>query len=152
MFPLAKALQPRSEARGLDATRIGIAVVERHGEYLVGFRTAGQVLAGHAEFPGGKCEAGEESNDCTVRECREETGLVVRAVEKLEQTLFEYDHGRVELNFWLCHPIDEKATPTGNFRWIRVSELRDLPFPDGNDAVIRRLQIRSDIGESHDLP
>jgi len=131
----------------LDATRIGIAVVERHGEYVVGIRSADQVLAGHAEFPGGKCEAGERSDDCARRECREETGLVVRAVEQLEQTLFEYDHGQVELNFWLCHPIDEKASPAGNFRWIPVAELRDLPFPDGNGAVLEHLQVRTVGGE-----
>ena len=127
----------------MDATRIGIAVVERQGEYLVGFRMAGQVLAGHAVFPGGKSEAGEESDDCAVRECHEETGLVVSLVEQLERTVFEYEHGRVELNFWLCHPIDENATPLGNFRWIPTAELRDLSFPSGNGAVLQHLYVRA---------
>ena len=127
----------------MDATQIGIAVVERDGEFLVGFRKAGQVLAGHAEFPGGKCEPGEEPVDCVVRECREESGLIVRAVERLDQTSFDYDHGRVELHFWLCHPVEKNATPRREFRWIRAAELRDLPFPDGNDSVLRRLQAGS---------
>ena len=39
-------------------TRIAIAVVEQNGLFLVGERAAGKSLAGCAEFPGGRVEAG----------------------------------------------------------------------------------------------
>eukprot|EP00913_Durusdinium_trenchii_P035339 g33069.t1 len=54
---------------------IGIAVVEHAGQYLVGVRGDDGPLPGKAEFPGGKCRAGEMPRDCAVRECLEETGL-----------------------------------------------------------------------------
>ena len=54
---------------------IGIAVVEHQGSYLIGIRPAGASLAGFAEFPGGKCEAGEEPAAAAVRECLDGTDL-----------------------------------------------------------------------------
>lgn len=126
----------------MNATRIGIAIVEQDGCYLVGQRGAGQVLAGHAEFPGGKCKAGESPVECAVRECREETGLEVTALDLLDETRFEYDHGAVELHFWLCRPNGENTNPTGEFQWIPGNELRELPFPEGNARVLERLQLR----------
>lgn len=121
----------------MDAVQIGIAVVERDGSYLVGMRQAGQVLAGHAEFPGGKCDPGESPGECAVRECLEETGLTVSSDRQLDQTRIEYSHGCVELHFWLCHPVESgDGVPRGEFQWIPVAELRDLPFPEGNARVL----------------
>ncbi len=51
-----------------DVARVAIAVVEHSGYYLVGTRKPGEVLAGHAEFPGGKCLPGEEA--ATLRNSR----------------------------------------------------------------------------------
>lgn len=123
----------------MDTTLIGIAVVESAGSFLVGRRMEGQVLAGKAEFPGGKCEPGEASDDCAVRECREETGLTVIPDRLLDRTVFEYDHGCVELHFWLCQLVDTDADPDGEFQWIPAAELRDLPFPEGNARVLQTL-------------
>jgi 8-oxo-dGTP pyrophosphatase MutT (NUDIX family) len=56
------------------ATRIGIAIVEHAGRFLVGVRGDGSPLSGKAEFPGGKCHENESPAECAVRECLEETG------------------------------------------------------------------------------
>ena len=120
------------------AVPIGIAVVERDGRYLIGVRPEGVPLAGYAEFPGGKCEPGETPEACAVRECREETGLVVEPVELLERKTWDYPHGRVELSFVLCRPVGD-AKPTAPFRWIAREELGGLRFPEANAAVVRRL-------------
>lgn len=120
---------------------IGIAVVEHHGRYLIGIRGSDQVLAGHAEFPGGKCQAGESSADCAVRECREETGLDIVADRLLERVLFRYPHGDVELFFWICRPVNPDAVADDqlSFRWVPRSELATLNFPEANRSVIQRL-------------
>jgi mutator protein MutT len=121
------------------ATRIGIAVVAHAGRFLVGTRAAGGPLADFAEFPGGKCDPGEAPVACAVRECLEETGLVVRAVERLDIVRHEYPHGRVELHFWLCRPDGESAEPAGAFHWVDAASLAALPFPPANAAVVARL-------------
>lgn len=122
--------------------QIGIAVVERHGTYLVGVRAAGQVLAGHAEFPGGKCDPGELPAACAVRECREETGLTVVAERLLDVVPFQYPHGAVALHFWLCRvgaEPEHRTDPQGGFRWVPARELAALDFPEANRAVVARL-------------
>jgi 8-oxo-dGTP diphosphatase len=125
--------------------RIGIAVVEHRGRYLVGIRPPGVPLAGYAEFPGGKCEPGEAADVCAVRECAEETGLAVMTVHRLDQLVHRYDHGTIELHFWLCRPCDA-ATVADDHRgygWVAARELATLQFPDANAGVIRMLSNRA---------
>lgn len=118
--------------------RIGIAIVEQGGRYLVGVRGPNIPLAGYSEFPGGKCAAGESAIDCALRECLEETGLIVEPDRLLQQLEFEYPHGRVDLHFVICHPArqaDVRETHNG-FRWVSIDELRTLRFPEANATVV----------------
>lgn len=127
-----------------SVTRVGIAIVERAGRFLVGVRPDGVPLAGAAEFPGGKCAAGESPRACAERECLEETGLAVIAEECLETRVHSYPHGIVEIHFWMCCPVDGTACATllGNFRWADAVELPTLPFPEANASVVAALMQR----------
>lgn len=118
--------------------QIGIAVVEHRGRYLVGIRGEGAELAGCAEFPGGKCAQGETSGLCARRECLEETGLEVQAVELLMRRTFTYPHGTFDLHFWLCHPSarSQVADTHQRFRWVPAAELRSLKFPEANEPLL----------------
>ena len=122
----------------MTAVPIGISVVERDGRFLVGVRPEGVPLAGYAEFPGGKCEPGETPEACAVRECREETGLVVEPVGLLERRTWDYPHGRVELSFVLCRPVGDEE-PAGPFGWVPRAELAGLRFPEANAVVVEGL-------------
>lgn len=122
-------------------TPIGIAVVEDHGRYLIGFRSEGGPLAGYAEFPGGKCHPGETSGLCACRECLEETGLEVRAVDLLMHRPFTYPHGTFDLHFWLCRPKSRTAVTEEHkgYRWVAAGELQSLRFPEANLPLIEVL-------------
>lgn len=122
-------------------TRIGIAVVEFQGCYLVGQRSAETVLPLAAEFPGGKCGPEECPEDCCVRECQEETGLWVETVRLLDFRRHRYPHGEVELHFWLCRPLagQNLQQVQAPFRWVPAAELAQLPFPEANLPVIQAL-------------
>jgi 8-oxo-dGTP diphosphatase len=124
-----------------SATRIGIAIVEHAGRFLVGVRREGSPLPGKAEFPGGKCVEGESSAECAVRECLEEAGLAVAAVRLLDQRVHHYPHGTVELSFWLCEPSSQEgiAEDHHGFRWVDREELQTLDFPEANQRVLELL-------------
>lgn len=97
------------------------------------------------EFPGGKCQSDETTRACVVRECREETGLLVIPRAHLVTTTQEYDHGLIELDFWQCGlspDLPDLAAPTSPFRWVPFALLNDLDFPAGNDEVLKLLDVR----------
>lgn len=124
-----------------EAKRIGIAVVEQGGCYLVGTRGPDSPLAGYAEFPGGKCLPVETAEACAVRECREEAGLDVVVDRLLLRRDFTYPHAKVDLHFFLCHPASGaliRADHKG-FRWIPATELKGLKLPEANGPVVELL-------------
>ncbi|MCA9039638.1 MAG: NUDIX domain-containing protein [Planctomycetaceae bacterium] len=122
--------------------RIGVAIVEHEGLYLVGVRLPTQTLAGKAEFPGGKCFPEESSEECAVRECLEETGLKVVARQMLYQIEHRYSHDVVDLQFWLCELADDQPEPHTPFSWRSRDELGKLDFPEANAPVIKLLLER----------
>lgn len=121
--------------------RIGIAIVEQAGHFLIGTRGPEVPLAGFAEFPGGKCGESEATEDCAVRECLEETGLFVQIERPLMRREHTYPHGTVDLHFYLCHPSREVslADEQRGFRWVPANELAALPFPEANADVVSLL-------------
>jgi 8-oxo-dGTP diphosphatase len=132
---------PLSRASDGSALRIGIAIVRSGEAVLVGMRDRESVLGGMHEFPGGKCLPDESPAECAVRECREEAGLDVAVVELLDRRRHHYDHGEVDLSFFLCRPMpdQQELSPLPPFAWIPVGELARCTFPPANQAVVERL-------------
>jgi 8-oxo-dGTP diphosphatase len=124
-------------------TRVAIAIVESEGAYLVGVRGPDGPLSGYHEFPGGKLNHEETPQDAAVRECEEETGLMVTAGETLYECTHDYPHGRVELTFVLCRPVTKgRPAALGRFEWRTASELASLKFPEANRPVLKLLMAR----------
>jgi mutator protein MutT len=121
-------------------SEIAVAVVEHQGRLLIGRREAGGALAGFWEFPGGKIEAGETPEAAAVRECLEETGLLVRIEGSYGDARHEYEHDTVRLRFFACTIEKEERTLPARFRWIARRELGDYRFPPANAALIERLR------------
>jgi mutator protein MutT len=120
-------------------TRIAIAVVERNGQFLVGERPTGKSLAGYAEFPGGRVEAGETPEQAAVRECFEETGLRITVVGCYDECKHDYAHDRVHLHFFACQAVGANIEPQLPFRWVSRANLKTLDFPDANRALLNAL-------------
>ena len=109
----------------------------------MGIRPETGPLPGYAEFPGGKCLTGESAAQCAIRECREETGLEVFAVDLLMHREFVYDHGPVDLQFWRCRPDprkqDQVPEECQGYHWTSAAELKSLRFPPANQPLIEHL-------------
>jgi mutator protein MutT len=128
-----------SPSESMQETDVAIAIVQKDGCYLVGLRAPGALLAGYAEFPGGKCQPGESPEQCAVRECLEETGIEVYVVTLRQVVVHDYPHGKVRIHFFACTPL-EKGVPLDPFRWVERTELAKLSFPPANEAVVASLQ------------
>ncbi|MCA9219219.1 MAG: NUDIX domain-containing protein [Planctomycetales bacterium] len=139
-----------------EPTRIGIAVVEHHGRFLVGRRGTDASLAGKAEFPGGKALPTESPAEAARRECEEETGLPVRIAAAYPTHVEAYEHDTVELHFFACEltqPSDDPCPePLPPFRWVTRAELAELDFPSGNRHLLRFLTAATQIRQATDSP
>jgi 8-oxo-dGTP diphosphatase len=122
---------------------VAVAVVEANDRYLVGVRPEGVPLAGLAEFPGGKVEDGESPKAAAVRECFEETGLMVKVTEKYFSKIHQYKHGLLEIHFFRCHLVTASSLntclPRLPFRWVTAEELATLEFPAANHQLTELL-------------
>jgi 8-oxo-dGTP diphosphatase len=117
-------------------TVVAVAVVQHDGKFLVGVRSANRPLPGFAEFPGGKVDSGELPEAAAIRECFEESGLQVEIVRELYATRHRYDHGLLEIYFYLCQPQGSvMPSPIPPFRWVDARELQTLNFPAANKPV-----------------
>ena len=138
--PMAKELplgRPRSAMTALIVTA---ALIERAGRVLVAKRPDGVHLAGHWEFPGGKCDPGESLQNCIARELREELNVDVHVGEEVFTATHEYPERTVELHFLRCELAGEPVPQLGQeIRWVPRQELGGLEFPPADAELIRML-------------
>ena len=127
----------------LEPIAVAVAVVEANDRFLIGVRPVGVPLAGLAEFPGGKVEAGESPEVAAVRECFEETGLAVEVTEKYFSTVHQYEHGLLEIHFFRCRVVTASSLnarlPRLPFRWVTAEELATLEFLAANRQLTELL-------------
>ena len=116
------------------------AVIERGDEVLVTRRPQGVHLAGHWEFPGGKCDPGESLHACMIRELREELGVEAIVGDEMLITTHEYVDRHVELHFLRCTVSGTPSPQLGqDMRWVRREDLVTLQFPPADEELIRLL-------------
>jgi 8-oxo-dGTP diphosphatase len=129
-----------------EPVAVGIGIIRRGNRFLVRRRPEGTVYAGYWEFPGGKCEPGEDTAGAAARECYEETGLAVVVDCLLRIITHRYPHGLVELHFFDCRltegPADEPAADSG-CQWVTADELASLRFPEANEPIIDEITRRA---------
>ena len=116
------------------------AVVEIDGLFLVTRRPRGVHLEGFWEFPGGKCDAGEELTVGLARELLEELDIPSRIGEEIFTTTHTYPERSVELHFFRCELLGEPRPQLGQeMRWVRREDLAALDFPQADAELIRIL-------------
>jgi len=124
---------------------VGAVIVEDNRVLLI--RRGQPPLLGEWSLPGGVLECGETLCEATVREVREETGLVVETGEMLGvyERVIRSDEGRVRYHYvlidFLCRAVggDMKAgSDAADVRWVASEELDGLNLPHDTRDVIER--------------
>lgn len=116
------------------------AVIEHDGCFLLTLRPGGTHLAGHWEFPGGKCEAGETHAEALCRELREELDIQASVGALVHAVTHAYPERTVELHFYDCTFTGDPRPMIGQqIRWVARDDLAALPFPEADVDLIRLL-------------
>ena len=118
------------------------ALILRDDKLLVCQRTRHQSMPLKWEFPGGKVEPGEDTQDALYRELEEELGIKAAIGPHVTTIRHTYNGGAAfELHFFL---VQEFAGEIQNrifreVRWAQRSELPHFDFLDADIALVRDL-------------
>ncbi len=129
-----------------DAPIAGVgAIVIDEGKVLL-IKRGRPPLLGEWSIPGGAMELGETVREAVVREVREETGLVVEAVELLgvfDRVVKDGD-GKILYHYvlidFLCRRVSGEPQASGDAddaRWVGVEEINKLSLAKDTVEVIR---------------
>ena len=93
------------------------------------------------EFPGGKIEEGENSQEALKRELFEELNIKIDKIKLFDSVVHEYELFRANIEFFLINEWSGKLTNNEgqNLYWKKLNDLRDLKILDADVPVINKL-------------
>ena len=110
---------------------------------LLAQRPQGKDHAGLWEFPGGKCEPGEEPRDALRRELREELAIDAGAIEPLIAIPWRYAEKYIFLDVYNVNGYT--GLPRGHegqvLRWIPMQQLPFVAMPAADRPVATALRL-----------
>ena len=119
-----------------------LGLVQRDGRWFLQRRDPGNtVLPGRWEFPGGKAGQSESLEDALRRELQEELGWEPSScttIEGIEGVEHRYPDRIVRLHPFSCEG-EFKIRTNLSWGWFTLDEMRCLPIPEANRAMLERL-------------
>lgn len=118
-------------------------IAYKNGKIFIAKRQNKGDMGGRWEFPGGKIEDGEKSEEAIVREMQEEFGVKVSVGQKIASGKFEHGGKKCGLEvfeIFLPHDGLEKRfvlTEHDDYRWAAINEIPSLNFVDSDLAVYK---------------
>src|SRR4051812_10157705 len=138
-------LSPDMRREFPDSPVVGVGAVIVHAGCVLLIRRGQAPLLGEWSLPGGVLECGETLREATIREVREETGLVVEtsAMLGVYERVIRGEDGRVQYHYvlidFLCRVVsgDLKAgSDAADVRWAATHELDGLNLSGDTREVI----------------
>lgn len=125
----------------MKQVKVAVGVVLRGEETFVARRLAHQHQGGKWEFPGGKVEANETTEQALVRELEEEIGIQVQSSAPLMVIEHQYPDKHVMLDVHTVNDFtgDPRGLEGQYGQWVTLSKLPEMDFPEANKEIIARL-------------
>ena len=127
-----------------DIVHVAVAViVNANNEVCISLRHKDSHQGGLWEFPGGKIEHGETTEQALIREIKEELDLDIQQSRCLITITHDYHDKRVCLHVRKVLSYQGQATGVEGqqVEWVNISSLSDYGFPVANLPVIKALQL-----------
>ena len=97
---------------------------------------------GKWEFPGGKIEAGETSQQALIREIQEELAVKIEVGELIDTIEYDYPTFHLSMDCFLCVVVDGEIIlkEAEAARWLDKDELYSVDWLPADIALIEKLQ------------
>lgn len=125
-----------------DRIKVAIGVVFNSvGKVLISKRREDVHLPGVWEFPGGKVEPNESTNEALNRELFEEVGINVESAKLLVNFPYQFDDKAIEFSVWCIEQFKGEATNQEGqcIEWVALDELSQFEFPESNQVIFKAL-------------
>ena len=121
--------------------KVGAAIIREGKSILICRRKAGGSCALLWEFPGGKAEEGETVEQCLIRECEEELGVVIETEDLVAETRYEYAEGSFAFYFFNARIVSGKIRLHVHEEacWILPENILDYDFCPADVEIAERL-------------
>jgi len=141
----------RTKRRETPRYHIAVGVVRKDGRILITRRKESGLLGGLWEFPGGKVEPGESSEQACRREIAEEVNLSVEVTDLIARLDHAYTHFKVSVDVFDCEYTAGEVELDGptDSRWILLEEAEKYAFPAVNHKIFDRLRDRRERGSGN---
>lgn len=125
----------------MNWTIVVCGVIKKSNTYLCCQRSQKMSLPLQWEFPGGKCEHGEDLKSALARELQEELNLKVVVGDLIETSL--YKPNGIKLIAFHCEALninDLKLLEHAAFKWVNKNELHTLNWAQADLPIIDKIK------------
>lgn len=125
--------------------QVTAALLFYNNKLLISRRHKNDILAGKWEFPGGKVESGETSEECLAREMKEEFNIQVSVDKFFTSSTYKYTHGEFQLLAYFVTWLTGDLSPVvhDEIAWVDVKDLHNYDFLPADIPIVEKLKIIS---------
>lgn len=117
------------------------ALIRRGEDILLAQRPEGKSLAGLWEFPGGKIDPGETSEQALHRELMEELGCQVTMIQAGPPVVHAYAWGSIRLFPFICELTDTSLEPHAHehasLEWVKLEKISSYVLAPADVPIVK---------------
>ncbi len=120
---------------------VSAAIFIQNNSVFIAKRANNETLAGFWEFPGGKQENDESIFECLEREIFEELNVRCKANEIYLESIYNYDHGTINLIAILSNLLDThiELSVHDDYKWVNIDDLIHFNFAPADMPIVNKL-------------
>ena len=120
---------------------VSSGLIIQNNKVLIGLRSESDNGGGLWEFPGGKIEIDESSEDAVIRELNEELDIVVHKPKKIMQYLHRFKNLIYDISFFevVSFKGSIKKIVHDELKWVDLYSINNYNFISGDLLIIEGL-------------
>ena len=120
---------------------VSSGLIIQNNKVLIGLRSESDNGGGLWEFPGGKIEIYESSEDAVIRELNEELDIVVHKPKKIMQYLHRFKNLMYDISFFevVSFKGSIKKIVHDELKWVDLASINNYNFISGDLLIIEGL-------------